>query len=49
MQKGGTMDAMQIFGIFMLTVIILLIFFISSDIRKTNIRNAKLREKDGRK
>jgi len=40
---------MRIFEISVLAAIILLIFFISSDIRKTNIRNAKLREKDDKK
>ena len=49
MREGGAMDTMQIFGMFLLTVVILLSLFISSDIRKTNIRNAKLREKDGKK
>ena len=48
-KRQGAMDTMQIFGMFLLTVVILLSLFISSDIRKTNIRNAKLREKDGKK
>jgi len=42
-------DTMQIFGVFILTIVVLLALFISSDIRKTNIRNAKLREKDDKK